>query len=168
MAKRTKKLTEAQKSEIIGKYTSGSGITELSREYNLTRQAIGGLLQRENVSRHKRSKSVKDLDNSTPKVPPKTTLEGNASDDGAREPASKGRKATADGLMDASIIAIIPKELKINSTIFQMAKTITETEPRFNWPVMSPGDWLDTYLIETMKKMGVTIGAYRIEDRKDG
>lgn len=80
---------------------------------------------------------------------------------------SEGKKAqekaaarTTPNLADAVSVTIVPKTMTINSTLFQIAKVVTERE--WNWPEMEPGDWLDTYLYETMKQRGVTIGAYHV------
>lgn len=72
--------------------------------------------------------------------------------------ATKDTSTTTTSLERATTLVVKPQKMEINSMLFQIAKKICEIE--WGWPELSPEDWLDTYLFETMRQRGYLIGAY--------
>jgi len=85
---------------------------------------------------------------------------------GAKGHPSAGVKTTAD-LEEAAIIAISPRRFELTSSLLWQAMEVTRRE--WGWNELSPGDWLDTYLYETMRQRGILLGGYvKLERRSDG
>ena len=61
-------------------------------------------------------------------------------------------------LTEASIVAIVPRRLEVNSVLLLVAKKVTERE--WGWPEMEVGIWLDNFLYHTMRQHGIIIGSY--------
>lgn len=66
---------------------------------------------------------------------------------------------------EAAVLTFVPRRFEVNSQLFAQAKLVTERE--WGWPVLSPGDWLDTYLYFTMKQRGIILGAYQVVEEKE-
>ncbi len=90
------------------------------------------------------------------------------STDGTKTPAAgtPGTSKVSD-IADANSLQIVPTTHQFSSTILFLAKRYTEVE--WNWPEMSVGDWLDTYIYNTLKQRGVTLGySVREESNENG
>lgn len=78
--------------------------------------------------------------------------------------APRGGKAKtptlAKSLDEAAFISIVPKEVRISSTLFHITKHVTEKE--WNWPVMEEGEWLDTFFYQIMRKFNIVLGGYQV------
>lgn len=81
--------------------------------------------------------------------------------DGKKDKAEIRGKTLAKTLGEANVIHFVSKEFRLSSTLFQMTKHITETDPDWDWPVMEEGDWLDTFFYEIMKRFGYILGGYQ-------
>ena len=77
------------------------------------------------------------------------------------KPASQ-KTTTARTIEEAALLTVVPKSFVVNSSLVWQAKYVTERE--FNWKHTDDiGEWLDTYLWWTMKKLGVVLGGYVVE-----
>ena len=94
--------------------------------------------------------------------PPSQAPEGATDGRGAKGRSTAGVQTTTN-LEEAAIIAISPRRFELSSSLFWLAMEVTRRE--WNWPELSPQDWLDTYLYETMKQRGIILGSYMKVDR---
>ena len=85
--------------------------------------------------------------------------------DGSPPSPETPKGTTTASLEEASIITIVPKAFTTYSSILWQAKVATERE--WNWPLLSPEDWLDTFIYECMKQRGIVLGAYQVVNRKN-
>ena len=81
--------------------------------------------------------------------------EGQAEESQAPRPRERKRAgAFQTGELDfGSYLSVVPKAFTTTSALLWQAKKVCEEF--WEWPVMEPGEWLDTYILVTMRKMGV-------------
>ncbi|MFH1486989.1 MAG: hypothetical protein ABIH46_13030 [Chloroflexota bacterium] len=66
----------------------------------------------------------------------------------------------SDNLADAQIVAISPRRVEMSSTLLWQAREAAIKELR--WPAdISPEDFLDTWLYESFKSIGIILGGYQ-------
>lgn len=102
---------------------------------------------------------------------PFKTPEGTTSPEGTQGKATTSAKraapvAPARVLDEATTVIVSPRRFEIDSVLLWQAKAVTERE--WNWPQLSPGDWLDTFLYHMMRAHGIILGAYQVVRRGDG
>jgi transposase-like protein len=163
-----KKLTKAQKAEMLERYRRGETSEELARAYGITPQAVRWHCNRSGVERG-------EVDSEEPASEPagepaegSTTGEtGDANETGVatvatgtpEKPKPSPKLArTATDFSEAQLVTFVPKTFTTSSIMMQIAMAITQN--KWNWPKMSPGDWLDTYIYWTMRQRGIRIGYF--------
>ena len=82
----------------------------------------------------------------------------------AKGRSSAGVKTTAS-LEEAAIITISPRRYELSSSLIWLAMKVARRE--WGWNELSPSDWLDTYLYETLKQRGIILGSYMKLDRRE-
>ena len=70
---------------------------------------------------------------------------------------------TTTNIAEAAIIAISPRRFEFSCSLLWQAMEVTRRE--WNWPELSPGDWIDTFLYYTMKQRGIILGGYQVVRR---
>ncbi len=89
-----------------------------------------------------------------------TSPSGTAQDTGGEGHKSAERVKTTTVIEEASIFANVPKKMEFTSVLLPLAKHVCEKE--WHWPVLSLGDFVDTFLYETMKQRGIILSAYQV------
>lgn len=73
----------------------------------------------------------------------------------------------ASSLSEAATLFIIPRKFEMSSLLLWQAMEVAINE--WGWPRdITPEDFLDTYLYQTMKQRGIILGAYKVVDEEKG
>ena len=144
------RVTPEQKEEIIRLYKEGLSSADIRKRTKLGESTVWRTLK---PIKDEEQDATNGGDTKTPKAS-----------------GTKTQKVSVAGtqyLDEAALIVVSPRRFELSSALFWQAKKVTEVF--WKWPVLSEGDWLDTFLYHAMKQRGYILGAVQyVGDDKNG